>query len=197
MVSRPPATWVEANAWDISSLWDSISKNHPSDHVISYYMLLVIFFEETAWCNITQAGTKGSLGVGFGQLEVSNPEKADFYEWMGLGRDYRPVAGMMRADNNFAVKVHCGYFQWLTDEMGKDIDGCLSAQVGSHTEYKDLFKKGADMLEDAWNANDRDAYITALNHARWKSSKKNGIPVNLFGDFYDFILPETWFTLGY
>jgi len=197
MVRQSPFAWVEAKALDFPGIWDAVSRHHPWGHPVSYYMIAVIFFEETGFCNIAQAQTSGSLGVGFGQLEVSNPDKKDFYAWLGLPTDYKQVSAMMLADKNLAVKVHCKYFQYLTSECNKSLDGCLSAQVGDHVEYKSLFRQGAALLEQAWNDNDRAGYIRALNHARANSPKKNSIPEKLFPDYWQYILPDTWFTLGY
>jgi hypothetical protein len=158
-------------------------------------MLTVIFFEETAICNIIQAGTKGALGAGFGQLEMSSTPR-EFFAWLGMPTDYREVAKQMLADKDLAIKVHCKYFQWLVNERGKGLDGCLSAQVGSHTEYIDLFKVGATLFENAWKTGDRSACIMALNHARSKSPKHNNIPEHLFAEFWEFILPSSWVKGG-
>lgn len=197
IVKRSPYGWDESKAWSFPSIWNAISRHHPWDHPVSYFMIAVIFFEETGFCNISQAGTAGALGTGFGQIEVSNPEKKDFYAWLGLSTDYRVVAQTMLADNDTAVRIHCKYFQYLTNVRNKSLEGCIAAQIGSHVQYKGLFLQGARLLRDAWNANDRKAYIYALNFARENSSKKNPIYESLFPDFWKFILPESWFTLGY
>jgi hypothetical protein len=197
IVRKCPFAWEQFKAWDFPTLWDSISQNHPSDHPVSYFVLAVIFFEETAFCNRAQAETPSGYGVGFGQLEVKNPEKKEFYEWLGISTDYKEVARMMLADNDTSVWTHCNYFQYLTSEKYYKLDGCLGAQVGSHTVYKSLFQDGAKLLEKAYNDNDRAAYIYALNYARNNSPKNNGIPENLFPEFWQFILPDSWFTLGY
>jgi hypothetical protein len=157
-------------------------------------MIAVIFFEETGFCNITQAFTAGTLGVGFGQLEVRNPEKKKFYDWANLPTDYLDISAMMQADNDTAVAIHCKWFQFLTSEMGMGLDGCLGAQVGKHVVYKQLFLDGAKKFEDAYNNNDRWGCMAALNHARFKSLKKNGIPYELFGEYWDYILPGSWCT---
>jgi hypothetical protein len=197
MVNKCPFAWVESKAWDFPALWDSISRHHPWNHPVSYFLILVIFFEETGFCNISQAQTSGSLGTGFGQLEVSNPEKKDFYAWLGLPTDYRAVAQLMLSDNDQAVRVHCKYFQYLTSVKHFGLEGCLGAQVGGHTSYKSLFRQGAQMLEKAFNEDDRPGYIRALNWARSNSAKKNGITESYFPQFWKFILPDTWFELGY
>jgi hypothetical protein len=197
MVSRCPFGWVEAKSWSIVDLWDSISNNHPDDHPVSYFMIAVIFFEETGFCNVSQAFTQGTLGVGFGQLEVRNPEKQAFYDWANLPTDYLEVSGLMLSDNDTAVSVHCQWLQYLTSQMGMGLDGCLGAQVGPYTAYKQLFKDGAKMFEDAYNNNDRDGCMAALNYARYKSPKKNGIPYSLYSDYWDLILPGSWCTPDY
>lgn len=103
----------------------------------------------------------------------------------------------MLADNDTSVWTHCNYFQYLTTEKYFKLNGCLGAQVGSHTVYKGLFKEGAKLLEKAYNDNDRSAYIYALNYARTNSPKNNGISDKLFSDFWQFILPDSWFTSGF
>ncbi len=196
MVSRSPQAWVESTALSFPDLWDALNRHHPANHPVSYFMILVIFFEETMFCNVKQAGTQGRLGVGFGQLEVSNKEKKEFYSWMGLPTNYQAVAEQMLDDSDLAVKVHCKYFQYLNTVKHKGLDGCLSAQVGSHGTYIPLFKKGAGDLEKAFNANDRKGCINALNYARANSAKGNNTPEHLFKDFWEFILPDEWFTSG-
>ena len=192
MVSRCPFAWIESKALSLPDLKDAISRHHPASHPVSPFIILVIFFEETGFCNISQAGTSGNLGCGFGQMEMSNPEKKVFYEWMGLPGAYKQVAAMMLADKDIAVKGHCKYFQYLTSVMGKDLGGCLGAQVGSHTSYIAHFRKGADLLEAACNGANRKDCIYALNYARYQSAKANGIPETLFKDYWEFILPTPY-----
>lgn len=196
-VSRSPFAWSQGAAYDFPTFWSTLQRAHPEDHPVSYFMMAVICFEETGLCNIKQAETPSGLGVGFGQLEVKNPEKREFYEWAEVETDYHQLAQHMLSDREFSLGVHCQYFQFLTDVKNLKLEGCLGAQVGNHVQYKDLFKTGASMLEDAFDANDRDAYIVALNYARTKSAKKNPIPVSLFKDYWDFILPQSWLDYGF
>ncbi len=196
-VSKPPFAWNQAAAYDFPTFWSTLQRVHPWDHPVSYFMLAVICFEETGFCNIQQAETPTGLGVGFGQLEVKNPEKKAFYEWAGVETDFRRLAKEMLGDREFSLGVHCQFFQYLTDVRGLRLDGCLAAQVGRHVQYIPLFKTGAAMLEAAFDANDRAAYIRALNHARSNSPKKNGIPENLFKEYWEFILPQSWFDYGF
>lgn len=197
MVNKRPYGWVEEKALDFPSLWSTLSRHHPANHPVSYFMIAVIFFEETGFCNIPQADTPAGFGVGFGQLEVRNPEKKEFYAWLGLPTDYKQVAQMMLGDKDFSVKVHCKYFQFLSTVKGLGLDGCLGAQVGKHTVYKDLFKEGAAKLEKAFKENKRAAYIEALNHAPSNSPKKNGISEKFFPEYWQFTLPESWFAMGF
>jgi hypothetical protein len=93
-----------------------------------------------------------------------------------LGLDLRRITkrllGLMLADKDTSVWTHCNYFQYLTTEKYFKLDGCLGAQVGSHTIYKGLFKEGAKLLEKAYNDNERSAYIYALNYARTKQARQ-------------------------
>ena len=100
----------------------------------------------------------------------------------------------MLGSNDFSVKVHCQYFQYLTSQRGAGLEGCLSAQVGKHVVYKSLFRTGAAMLETAYNAKDRKACISALNYARDKGPKSNNIPERLFTQFWQYILPDSLFA---
>ena len=198
MASKNPEGWVQSKALSLPELWDAMNRHHPWTHPVSYYMILVIFFEETAFCDISQLGTSGSLGCGFGQIEMSNPDKVPFFEWLGLPTDYNQVASMMLADRDFAVKVHCKYFQYLTMFMGKGLDGCLHAQVGAHTAYISLFSQGAQMLQTAMEAGDRVASIRALKWARERGPKSNNIPyLEPYLDFWKYILPESYLRLGF
>jgi len=43
---------------------------------------------------------------------------------------------------------------------------------------------------------DRPA-LMPLNYAHTNSPKRNGIPGTLYPDFWQFILPDSWFNLGY
>src|SRR5262249_26311599 len=114
------------------------------------------------------------------------------------------IAFMMLANNDFAVQVHCRFFQWLTSAENPDrkssLRGCLAAQVGSHTEFINLFIEGEKKFRAAWDKNTRVDFANALNHARTNGPKENGIPItgkNAFTDYWEYILPDTWFTLGY
>jgi len=192
-VSRSPFSWFENKAWDFPTIWEAISRHHPAGHPVSRATVAVIFFEETGFCNVSQAQTSGSLGVGFGQLEVSNPEKKEFYSSLGISTDYRQVAARMLGSNDESVRIHCGYFQFLAARKGLGADGCLAAQVGRHRSYVQLFRQGARLLEEALAAGDRQAMIRALNYARSNSGKGNGIPERLFPEFWEFILPAESF----
>lgn len=203
MVKRSPFAWKEAKALNFPGILGAVSKNHPKDHPVSATMIAIIFFEETAFCNIEQAGTKGTLGIGFGQIEVSNPEKKKFYAWAGVPTDYNELAKQMLADKDFSIKVHCKFFQWLTDQDNPDrktsLEGCLAAQIGTHTEYKDLFIAGEKQLKTAMDKKNFIDCARALNYARQYSSKSNGIPVtgkDAFTDFWKYILPDSYFQTG-
>ena len=198
MASMNPVGWIPQQALSLPDLWEALGRHHPPGHPVSYYMILVIFFEETAFCDISQLGTSGNLGCGFGQLEMSNPEKLPFYAWADLPLDYKKVAAGMLISKEYAVKVHCKYFQYLTDMMGMGLEGCLHGQVGSHTSYIPLFYKGAQMLEQAMNAGNRVDCINALKYAREKGPKANNIPFREpYLDFWKFILPENYLRLGF
>jgi len=195
-VKKCPFAWEEDKAWSFPEIWAALGRHHPRAHPVSYFMIAVVFFEETGFCNIRQAHTKGNLGIGFGQLEVSNPEKREFYAWMGLPTDYRQVAERMLADRDFSVGVHCGKYQYLHEVKKRGLEGILGARVGPHKAYKLLFRQGESMLHKAFDAGDRKGYIAALNHARTSSPKANGIGEKYFPEYWRFTPPDSWLTLG-
>ena len=70
-VSRSPLFWHQKQAWNFPTLWDAVIRNNKDNKAnMPNEMLLVIFFEETGFCNIEQAGPHGPA-VGFGQIEVA------------------------------------------------------------------------------------------------------------------------------
>ena len=104
MASMNPVGWIPQQALSLPDLWEALGRHHPPGHPVSYYMILVIFFEETAFCDISQLGTSGNLGCGFGQLEMSNPEKLPFYAWADLPLDYKKVAAGIAAREGVSKK---------------------------------------------------------------------------------------------
>lgn len=125
-------------------------------------------------------------------------------------------------DNEFSIKMHVKFFQWLTRGYGPDakpkgLDGLLAAQTGggANTAARGAFKDGAKALADLmvpdstvnskwtdaeWQkyyATRRQAFIGALNTARSKF-KGNTIP-GTFVKFWEFFLPDEFLQnpLGY
>src|SRR5215468_2650940 len=79
---------------------------------ITREIMLVIFFHESGFANIKQSRGTGPA-VGFGQMEIFNLDKIPFFEWLGFDS---VTHDMVLADNDFAIKMHCKYFEWLFKE---------------------------------------------------------------------------------
>jgi hypothetical protein len=97
--------------------------------------LLVIFFHESGFANVRQAQGTGPA-VGFGQMEIFNPDKIPFFEklkfnsailnpripasekakYSYLDKHFPLTYESVLNDNEFAIKMHCEYFGWLYDE---------------------------------------------------------------------------------
>ena len=106
---------------------------------------------------------------------------------------------------DFAVQVHCKYFQWLTSAQNTkrvaSLGKCLGEQGGSHTQYINLFIEGEKKFKDAFmHSSDRVDYARALNYARLNRPKPNDIPItgpNAFTEYWEYILPDSGFKLGF
>ena len=191
--------WKPEKAWDLFTLKAAIERHNRSS--LSTEIILSIFFEESQFCNrrqITDSGKDGPAS-GFGQMETGNPDKQDYYAWADLPTDPpntpkaqrgEKVAARILGNNEEAVRIHVGYYNWLKEVRGLDRMGTLAAQVGSHTVYIPLFVKGGDMIREAWVSRNRKVMIDALNYAPANSPKKNFVPWPRFSKFWRFIIPD-------
>ena len=191
--------WKPEKAWDLFTLKAAIERHNRSS--LSTEIILSIFFEESQFCNrrqITDSGKDGPAS-GFGQMETGNPDKQEYYAWAGLPVDPpgtskaqrgEQVAARILANNEEAVRIHVGYYNWLKEVRGFDRMGTLAAQVGSHTVYIPLFVKGGDLIRDAWVSRNRKVMIDALNYAPANSPKQNSVPWPRFSKFWRFIIPD-------
>jgi hypothetical protein len=128
--------------------------------------------------------------------------------------------GQILADNEFAIKMHAKYFQWLArgfaDGKPKGLDGLLAAQTGGggNVAARQLFTTGGEAVARAmqpdpsidlrWSdaewkmyyAKRRKTFIAALNIARQFHS--NQVPER-FDKFWEFFLPDDFLQnpLGY
>jgi hypothetical protein len=115
--------------------------------VISREIVVTIFFHESGFSNIMQQTNTGKgPAVGFGQMEIFNPDKVDFFKTLGFdSRKFKtnpppPKPGKAGAgktvqqpaasvaplapltaetilkNKDFAIEVHCKYFAWLYHE---------------------------------------------------------------------------------
>jgi hypothetical protein len=203
---RPKPGWHENKAWDIFSIRGAIVRHNRS--ALDVNTILAIFFEESLFCNIAQPLQSGNAGPGrgFGQMETRNPDKQEYYAWAGLPTDPpktpktvrgEKVSAMMLGSKEECVRIHVGWYNWLKEERGLDMEGTLGAQVGEHVAYKPLFRRGGVAIGNAFMSRRRIDMINALNLARAESPKENGIPWPRFGKFWRFIIPDWSLILGF
>ncbi len=99
---RPqPGPWDPEKSLNLFEMRLAIQRWNRS--ALSADMILVIFFEESLFCNMRQmlkkdkAGQGSGPGIGFGQMETGNKDKQAYYAWAGLptdpeGTPIRPAA---------------------------------------------------------------------------------------------------------
>ena len=214
---RPKPAWHEDRAWDLFSIRQSIIRHNRS--ALDVDTILAIFFEESLFCNMPQMveikdpeerKKRGGMAIGpargFGQMETRNSDKQEYYAWAGLPTDPpntpesvrgEKVSAMMLGDKDTCVRIHVGWYNWLKEVRGKDFDGTLAAQVGSHVVYKNLFLRGGIAIGNAFMTRRRIDMINALNLARAESPKENDIPWPRFGKFWRFLIPDWSLVLGF
>jgi hypothetical protein len=196
-----PFLWDESRALDFFDLYDLVCAKHPLVHPVSRELIMLIFFEETAFANVKQDKGRGPA-VGFGQMEIYNKDKIPFFEWLGYNSDvdsYPPpnelpniTPDMIVSDYDLSVLITCSYFQWLCDENGKSTVGALQAQTGggANLAFVPLWLQGEVMLNKAFDTRKRDDFIKALNHARANGPHANPVNSVTFATYWDFTLPE-------
>jgi hypothetical protein len=114
-------------------------------------------------------------------------------------------------DNDFSVKMHVKFFQWLTRGFGPDgkqkgFEGLLGAQTGGNKTQNDAFRTGGNLIAAmmgpdpraklSWTTAEWKAYYpmrrkefaTALNSARG-AIQNNPVPTSNT-KFWEFFLPE-------
>lgn len=196
-VNPKPLFWEPDKALNFPDIYYLISQYHPQEHPVSREIIACIFFEETGFCNRRQRTKKGfGPAVGFGQMEIDNPDKEDFFKWMGIPK---PSPDAITINNELSVQISCKYFQWLVSVHGKSVDGALSAQTGGggNESFVPLFKEGGKRLRDAiYSSDKREDYVRALNYARTNGIHKNGIPYKDYRSFWEFVIPEQYLALG-
>lgn len=214
--------WIEKLAVDFPTMWQLIVKNNKSQ--VSNEMVAVIFFEETSFVNREQAGKNGPA-AGFGQIEVGNRDKIPFYKWLGMDVSDQLMSELKNqqlsgpalkekldlqarvktqilSSAEASVQMSCKYFQYLGEAANKDLTGIVSAQIGSHIEYRQRFQQGTQKLKTvmAQSGMDRQKlhadYVDALNLAKRSQkgeaagTKNNPILEPEFKVFWDWVLPE-------
>jgi len=206
MVHPKPFLWEEDKALNFFEIYNKVCVHHPKGHPISREMIVLIFFEETAFSNVRQSRGTGPA-VGFGQMEIYNPDKIPFFEWLGFNSDRKkhdsrlPLITPERIsnDNDLSVKISCKYFQWLVSEKGKSTHGALQAQTGggANLSFIPVWLNAEKELKSVLYSADRMKLIKALNQARSGGPHPNPIPFELFKAYWDFTLPESELILGF
>jgi hypothetical protein len=127
-----PFNWDPNRAMPFFKLAGLIDRHLRAGLPIRREHLLVICFHETAFANVRQ---NHGPAVGFGQMEIFNPNKIPFFAAQGYNsailnpdlsprekQKYRDLNRLfpltyesMLNDNTFAVRMHCAYFAWLFD----------------------------------------------------------------------------------
>jgi len=174
-VNPSPFAWHEAQAWNLPTMLDAIARNNKNSNMPNE-MLAVIFFEETGFCNVQQAGKNGPA-VGFGQIEVGNRDKFRFYKWLNdpdlnipdefmakLKQEkldlptlkmkqsiQEKVKTKMLGSKEYSAMMSCKYFEFLSTVDGMQLEGLIGAQISSHTEYRTRFSEGYQLLRKALN----------------------------------------------
>lgn len=243
---KPGPGWNPQGALNLPDTWFLVEKHMPSGFPMSVAIFVTICFEETACCNIVQNGAP--VGIGPGQMQVSEIGGVAFFasennfmggQWdssmtMKAVRQDRTTfwrqkrlhptlpeltKEMILADNEFAIKMHVKWLQWLSRGYGMDgkpmgLGGLLAAQTGNNLRASQLFKEGAGALaklmqpdpkkdlrwSDAeWKtffAKRRKEFMIALNIAR--QFRGNEVPES-HEKFWEFFLPDGFLQspLGY
>ncbi len=224
---QPKFFWVSnenQTQGDIPPLWDpfaAMSMLEISQKLQTHLLpglpvtrnhMFVICFHETGFSNIKQGKGTGPA-VGFGQMEIFNPDKIPFFKWLPPGFNsitHNPKVhpakkkakmeeqgilptfekltdGRVTSDNDFAIKMHCKYFEWLSKEGTtksnpnqkgiKHLEGMLGAQTGGGNEhFIGEFRDGAIAVGKAIDSGNRIDIINALNEIRWYFAGPKGPP---------------------
>jgi len=205
MVNPKPFLWEETKALNLFQIYNKIGVYHPAGHPVSREMITLIFFEETGFCNIRQNRGAGPA-VGFGQMEIYNPDKIPFFEWLGFNSDRKKTSRLplitperISADNDLSVKITCKYFQWLVSEKHKTGTGALQAQTGggANLSFIPVWGAAEKELKSVLYSNDRKKIINALNKARSGGPHPNPIPFDRYKSYWEFTVPEEDLLFGF
>lgn len=156
-------------------------------------LVAVIFFEETAFCNVRQTRgrdkqTKSVLwgpGVGFGQLQIYDPEKREFFASIGFNNDVRNTSSslplitfdMVTNHPRFSVFLTCRYLEFILKKKQSEGKGGIDAVLGAQT--------GAGGTGD-------NAKRNALLIPRWKTAaaELKGLLANLQPNAVETLRPK-------
>lgn len=124
-------------------------------------------------------------------------------------------------NNDFAIKMHWRYFDWLRNGNGRNqapldsVGGLLDAQTGGNKVANQAFIDGGVAIAQAMNANlpwtevqnmsetDRAAYVKKRRAEMAAAIQSGGIAfrgksaaagVSFFPQFWEFFLPDEYFT---
>jgi hypothetical protein len=211
--NETPVLWEPAAALPLLEVYKKLKQYLAPSTPISREHMLAIFFHESGFANIKQGKNTGPA-VGFGQMEIFNLDKIPFFKWLPPGYDsithspnvphFKKKAAleqhgippsataltdqMVKSDHDFAIRMHCKYFEWLFTEGHsksnphqkgiKDIRGLLAAQTGGggNEHFIEEFDLCGQNVAKVIGSGDREAIIGALNEIRWYFAGPKGPP---------------------
>jgi hypothetical protein len=205
-VNKSPFSWNQGQALDLFTIYDMVLDCHPANHAVSPLMITGIMYEETAFCNRVQQTTNGKgPAVGFGQMQIYDPEKKAFWDWMGYNNDMKnpnskPLITPERVlgDNKFSVDMTCKYFQWLltpdayNSKKPKGLQGALAAQAGGgdNATFPALWISAEPQLAKGFRTLERVDLVKGLNAFKNGGPHPNPIFDPLFQKYWDFTLQQ-------
>jgi hypothetical protein len=239
--NEKPGLWEPKQALTFFELCNKIDVHLREGLPMTRETLLVICFHETGFSNIKQGRGSGPA-VGFGQMEIFNVDKIPFFKWLKPPLDaitHNPnvppakkkakmeehgvlpafeklTAERVTSDHDFAVKMHCKYFEWLLEEGRtpkmapgqkglKTIQAMLEAQTGGDKNLKfvPIFRDGGRKLKEVIYSGDRQKVIDALNSVMLHFKKgtdeleNQSVKLDRFTKYWDFTLPESEMIFGF
>lgn len=234
MASRmgAPGTWTKADTpfpWDPKAaitLFDAanlIDVYLDPSIPMTRELMLLIFFHETGFANIrqrvetTKTNPQGlGPGVGFGQMEVLNSDKPEFFRGVMGITPSEALFDTVTGDEHFAIRAHCAYFAEKFRRGASTKGALMAAQAGGKTINQKLIAKlmaPEAQLAASITGSDRGAIIDALNACRWyiKRDAKGKpimladgtpdlsfqpIPLSRFPKYWDFTVPTSELMFG-
>jgi hypothetical protein len=212
---------VPDKALSFPDMWDMILRYREHKNPITPELMAVLFFEESLFCNIIQFGAGRDAAVGFGQMQIFDLDKIEFFRDVfkfdstrgHKQKDLTPVTReKITNDKHLSVKIMWKYYQWLHDvKKLKTVQGIMGAQAGS-AQNKALIPhlvEGAKRLRKSITKEfTRESFIESLNYARrHRKVRIDGVEMGTavpyktsgqdFRDFWHFVIPDGYLRFGF